>query len=186
MRPTPFTGLPLGRRQKSVYRLFEDGVRLSADDHPLNLHPRAVLFQKAQEEGRRPPNAGPLSLFQVLTDSRGIFSFFETLSESREIQSEPLSVPKKVLHGERPLIGEELSVHLPELALLARAPGRFGCLERIAVIRQRKIPHDIANLSRLNVFSFDLRPRLPDVARAERSLIIGELHKQELRRRIAL
>ena len=71
------------------------------------------------------------------------------------------------------LIGKEIIMHLPVLALLTGTGGGLGRLESVGVNGfQGKIHEDELDLPRLDVFGCQLGDRLTDVSAAIRSLVV--------------
>ena len=175
------TGL-LRAGQEAVDRLLEGGVRLRPFDHPDRRHLRVVRLGDGQEERGRALNPGLLALGQVAPDPARLFSAVETLLELREIEVDGSRVGREIVRAERLLVGEEPVVHRPVLALLA---GAVGCLVRLECLGMDgldgEIAEDVLHLAGGNVVALDLGECLANVAGAERTLVIRELHQGEPR-----
>jgi hypothetical protein len=170
------------RREQALDGFSESGIGLSAHDRPVDLHPQAPRFEDTQEEGRRPTNARLSPFVQVATDRFGMPPFVQALPELRQIKTQCLSMLRKRFGIESTLMLEESRVHLPESPLLRRAASCFRGLECLRMRGQGEVAHHVSDLPCPNVVPFDLRQRLSNVSRAERTLVIGEFDEHHASR----
>src|SRR5207253_2466950 len=82
--------------------------------------------REAEEERRRAGDAGGLGVGEVLADLGAVGVGVHALLEGAGLHAGLLRVARQVVGAERLLVGEELLVHLPVLALVARALGGGG------------------------------------------------------------
>ena len=109
--------------------------------------------------------------------------FFDcTACSKRRVSSPILRVARERAGVERALVLEDLAVHRPELALLARGLGGERGGHRVRVHRQRLVLPDDAELAGVGLL--ELLQRGLDAA-AERALEVGEQDHRELRVRRA-
>jgi len=67
----------------------------------------------------------------VFADTALLLAACQALLEGGEVQSRLLGVAGQRIRAERPLIGEQKVVHLPELPLIVRAGRGLGGLHRV-------------------------------------------------------
>jgi hypothetical protein len=81
--------------------------------------------------------------------------------------------------AELAVASHERVAHLPELALVAGAPGGAGSLERIRVEVEREVARHEPHLARVDVRGLELAEDLRREAVTELALQIGELHERD-------
>ena len=130
------------------------------------------------EERRRPARADLAARGRVRLDLRLALLRVERRLELAHVQAQLLRVLLVGGAVHRLLVGEDLVVHLPELALLARGARRDRRRHGVRVERQRQVAPGDADLALVLVH--DLGDGRLD-ARAERALEVGELHDRDER-----
>src|SRR5690606_37565263 len=98
------------------------------------------------EEGRGAASAHPVGVGGVAVDVVAVLARVERGPELLHVEADLLGPLLVVLTGELPLVGEELVVHLPELALLVGRHRRLGRGLGVAVEAQRQVPEDEAHV----------------------------------------
>ena len=127
------------------------------------------------EESGCTPHAVAPAVLQVLCDDMRLPTRVEALIEAPGIEADFRRIPLQTADTERGAVREESVVILPELPLVEGAFGSLRGLGRISVgLDDGEIPHDV--LDPIPVLFNDQGIGSPEVARAERALIVCELH----------
>src|SRR5439155_17521458 len=139
----------------------------------LGAHEQSAV----DEEGRRARQPEALTLLDALLDLGRVLARVEARPERRRIEAEVRRMLLEVGHAELGLVGEELVVHRPELALVVRARARLRGLLGVGVdLRQGEVAEDDADLAR--ILLLDLLER-DDGPRAIRALVVGVLDDRD-------
>lgn len=108
-----------------------------------------------------------------------MFPAVETFLEFWHVQSKSFGILNQVLGIQGFLILKEFVMHLPEFTLVSGTGTCFGSLESLLVEPERKVEEIISDFTRINVIFDNLRDRLTDVSRTERSLVVRKLNDRE-------
>src|SRR6187549_1282998 len=92
---------------------------------------RHVDDAPVQEEARRAAHAAALTALEMLEHALPIDLVVELRGEEGHVEAELVRVTQEMLPVEVSLMLEQLRMHLPELALRARAFGGLGRAERV-------------------------------------------------------
>src|SRR5205814_10466920 len=111
----------------------------------------------------------------------------ETRLELRHVQAEGLRMLDELGLDQQLLVGKEAVVHLPELALLARAVASLRRFERQRMDPlERELQEHVPDLSGVDILLLDLMKRIAEVSSAEGALKVGKLDQRELGVGVAL
>src|SRR5262249_60639568 len=119
----------------------------------LVVRPRAT-----DDERRRTAYAGGGAVAIVLLDRARVLAARQARVERGGVQAELRPELRQLVRCQRLLVLEQQIVHLPVLALIARAARRLRRLARIGVdVVDREVAEDVAHLAGIHVGALDRR-----------------------------
>src|SRR5688500_15471771 len=160
---------------------------LRAAQHAKRFHLTVFGLGQTEKEHRRAIHSKRAPLRNILTDSTRETSTLKTRPKPRHLKSDAFRVFRQLFCVEGFLVGEQPRVHLPEFSLFRGTGGCFmGSKGQWMNTLDRKISKHVTDFASAHISLFDFRERITCMARAEGTLIVGELDQCDRRFRVPL